>query len=86
MKVFWPLMTMSSPRGSKRVRMPVASEPAEGSVMTSEARPPSAMRGRRRCFCSSLPNSIKGLMAWKLVAQTMPVEAQAAEISRTQAR
>ena len=48
-----------------------------GSVMASDTRPPAAMRGSRRCFCSSLPKSISGLMPWKLVAQMMPVEAQA---------
>ena len=86
MKVLPPLMTMSSPSGVKLVRMPVASEPAEGSVIASAASPPSAMRGSRRAFCSSLPYSISGLMAWKFVAQTMPVAAQALETSRTQAR
>ena len=47
---------------------------------------PSATRGRRRRFCSSLPKSISGFIAWKFVAQMMPVEAQARLISRTQAR
>ena len=41
---------------------------------------PSATRGNSRRFCSSLPKSISGLVAWKLVAQMMPVEAQACEI------
>ena len=48
--------------------------------------PPAAMVGRMRCFCASVPKSITGFMPWKLVAQMMPVEAQALEISRTQAR
>ena len=68
MNVLPPSTTMSSPSGVKRVLMPVASEPASGSVMASDARPPSAMRGSSRCFCSSLPKSISGFMAWKLVA------------------
>ena len=45
------------------VVMPVASEPALGSVMASAPRPPSAMRGSSRCFCSSVPKSISGFMA-----------------------
>ena len=66
--------------------MPVASEPASGSVMQKAPSPPSAIFGSRRRFCSSLPKSIKGLMAWKLVDQTLPVAAQALLSSRTQAR
>ena len=66
--------------------MPVASEPALGSVMTKDPIPPSAMRGNKRFFCSALPNSINGFMPWKLVAQIIPVEAQASLISLTQAR
>ena len=86
MKILPPSTTMSSPASRNRVTMPVASEPAPDSVMASEARAPSATRGSRRAFCSSEPKSITGLIAWKLVAHTMPVDAQAAEISRTQAR
>ena len=66
--------------------MPVASEPAVGSVIVSEASAPSAMTGSKRCFCSSLPKSISGFIAWKLVAQMTPVEAHAFEISRTHSR
>ena len=44
------------------------------------------MRGSSRRFCSSLPKSISGFMAWKLVAQMMPVEAQASEMIFTTAR
>ena len=72
---------MSPPSGRKRVRMPVASEPAFSSVMQSAARPPSAMRGRMRRLRSSLPKSITGLTAWKVVDHTMPVAAQARAIS-----
>ena len=43
--------------------MPVASEPAEGSVMVSDARPPSSITGNQRFFCSSVPKSITGLIA-----------------------
>ncbi len=86
MKILPPLTTMSSPCGSKRVFMPVASLPAEASVIASDTSAPSATRGRRRAFCSSLPKVISGLMPWNVVAQMMPVAAQALLISRTQAR
>ena len=43
--------------------MPVASEPASGSVITRAAKPPLATTGSRRAFCSSLPNSMIGLVA-----------------------
>ena len=66
--------------------MPVASEPAAGSVMVSDAIPPSSITGSRRFFCSSVPKSINGLIAWKFVAQMMPVDAHAFEISRTHSR
>ena len=51
-------MTMSSPSGVNRVFMPVASEPAESSVIASAPSPPSAILGSSRAFCSSLPASI----------------------------
>ena len=77
---------MSSPLGVKRVVIWVASEPASGSVIASAASAPSATRGKSRSFCSSVPKSISGFVAWKFVAQMMPVEAQARLNSRTQAR
>jgi hypothetical protein len=86
MKVLPPSTTTCSPSGVKRVFIPVASDPAEGSVMASAPSPPWAMRGKSRCFCASLPASMSGFMAWKVVAQMIPVEAQAAAISRTQPR
>ena len=87
MKVLPPDTTIVSlPSGVKRVVMPVASEPALGSVMHSAPIAPAATRGSSRFFCSSLPKSISGFIAWKLVAQMLPVAAQAALISRTQAR
>ena len=86
MKVLVPVTAISSPRGSKRVVMPVASDPAVGSVITSDASAPAATLGRRRCFCSSVPKSTSGFIAWKFVAQTTPVDAHALLISRTQAR
>ena len=86
MKVLPPETIISSPSGVKRVAMWVASEPAAGSVIASAASAPSATRGNSRFFCSSAPKSISGFIAWKLVAQMIPVAAQAIEISRTQAR
>ena len=56
------------------------------SVIASEAIAPSVTRGRKRRFCSSVPKSITGFVAWKFVAHIMPVEAHAFDISRTQAR
>ena len=86
MKVLPPLTMMSSPSGVNFVAMPVASDPAFGSVMHSDASAPSASFGRNRFFWSSVPKSMTGFMAWKLVAQMIPVAAQALLISRTQTR
>ncbi len=86
MKLLPPVTTMASPSSVKRVRMPVASEPASGSVMASAPSPPAAMRGKSRRFCSSAPKSMSGFIAWKVVAQMMPVAAHAMLISRTAAR
>ncbi len=63
-----PLTMMLSPSARKRVFMPVASDPASASVMASAPRAPAAMRGRKRCFCASVPMSISGFMPWKVVA------------------
>ena len=63
MKSFEPSITTSSPSGVNFVCMPVASEPAIASVMTSEPRPPARILGKSRCFCSSVPKSINGFMA-----------------------
>ena len=50
MNSFEPSITMSSPSGVNRVFMPVASEPADSSVMAKDASPPSAIHGSRRAF------------------------------------
>ena len=86
MKIFSPSTTMSSPSGVNRVFMPVASEPAEVSVIASAPSPPSAILGSSRAFCSSLPASISDFNPLKVVDQTMPVEAQASVISLTTSR
>ena len=57
--------------------MAEASEPPLASVMATAARPPAAMRGRKRLFCSGVPNCTTGPMAWKVVAQVMAVDGQA---------
>src|SRR5258706_547253 len=64
MKVLLPLTTISPPSSRNEVRMPVASEPAPGSVMASAPKPPCAMRGSNRCFWPSVPQSMRGFMAW----------------------
>ncbi|GGF58004.1 hypothetical protein GCM10011319_19110 [Mameliella alba] len=66
--------------------MPVASDPALGSVSASAASPPLTITGSQRFFWSWLAKSTNGLMAWKFVAQTIPVEAQAFGTSRQMAR
>ncbi len=54
---------MLSPSGVKRVVIRVASEPAPDSVIASAASAPSATRGKKRRFCSSVPKSISGFIA-----------------------
>ena len=66
--------------------MAEASEPPLASVMATAARPPAAMRGRNRCFCSGVPNCTTGPMAWNVVAQVMAVAGQAREIASTSCR
>ena len=67
MKILPPSMTTSSPSGAKRVFIPVASDPAPGSVIARDAMAPSATRGMMRDLSSSEPKSSTGPMAWKLV-------------------
>ncbi len=51
-----PSRTNSSPSRRAVMRMPCTSEPAPGSVIEKAARySPAAIRGRNRCFCSSVP-------------------------------
>jgi hypothetical protein len=63
MNVLVPVTTMWSPSGLNSVFIPVASEPAVGSVIVSDAIAPSATRGNSRFFCSSVPKSISGFIA-----------------------
>ncbi len=55
--IFVPFTTHSSPSRSARQRSAPVSLPASGSDREKAARnDPSHMRGRNRCFCSSVPN------------------------------
>ena len=73
-------------RGKAR-RMPVASEPGLG---LGDGERAEAARGDARQQAALLlarsRKSMSGFIAWKVVAQMMPVEAQAMLISRTAAR
>jgi hypothetical protein len=63
MKVFDPFTTIASPSARNRVFIPVASDPAVGSVIVSDASPPRAITGSRRSLCASLPKSMSGFIA-----------------------
>ncbi len=57
MKILLPLSTQLSPSRVAVVRVPPASEPAEGSVRPkAPSLLPSASGTRNCCFCASLPN------------------------------
>src|SRR5215208_3032625 len=47
-----PLTMTSSPSDRIVVCIAVASDPPLSSVIASETSPPSAIRGKKRCFCS----------------------------------
>jgi hypothetical protein len=56
MKRFCPSMTYASPSRTARVRSPLGSEPASGSVSANDATSsPLANPGRYCCFCRSVP-------------------------------
>ena len=67
MKILPPSTMIASPSGVKRVFMPVASDPAAGSVMASAPSAPAAMRGSHFCFCSGLPISMRDFSPLKVV-------------------
>ncbi len=56
--IFWPLSSQSPPSTCLALPlMPWTSEPTSGSESEKAARiSPVAMRGRKSCFCSSVPN------------------------------
>ena len=59
-QVFWPLIMYLSPSSCAVERMAAMSEPAPGSDQPcAQTSRPSAMAGRKRAFCSSVPYSIK---------------------------
>ena len=73
---FLPLMTHSSPSGTAVVRIAAGSEPASGSDSANAGdHSPVAQRGRKRCFCSSVPNSWIGSVPSSC---TIRISAQAA--------
>ena len=83
-KVLVPLTAISSPAGRNCVLIPVASEPAVGSVMVSVAILP--LRDRAAAFASDPPFQVdQGFIAWNWSPRS-PVEAHAFAISRTHAR
>ena len=56
MKVFWPVISQSSPSRTALVRMPRRSEPAPGSVQAIEVTvSPETMPGSQRLLRSSEP-------------------------------
>ena len=67
-------MTHSSPSRTARVRMPLTSEPASGSVMPRQAIFSPWIAGTRySCFCASVPNCRIGGVAMS-VCTAMPIE------------
>src|SRR5690242_14349614 len=86
MKVLVPVTTSSSPSCRNSVVMPVASDPAVGSVIVSDASPPSTMTGSSLRICSAVPKSLSGFITLKVRAQMTPVDAHALDSSRTHAR
>ncbi|MNY33762.1 hypothetical protein D3C86_1680560 [compost metagenome] len=59
-QVFWPLRTYSSPSRVALLVIAAMSEPALGSDQPcAHMSVLAAMRGRNRCFCASVPNSIR---------------------------
>ena len=51
---------MPSSVGSAVVASRAGSEPTSGSVSRNAETSPAASRGRKRCFCSSVPNIFSG--------------------------
>src|SRR5204862_847150 len=78
-------ISMRSPSGVKRVVICVASEPASGSVMHSAPIAPSATRGSKRFFCSSVPRSEERRVGQESGCRFMPEYAENVAIGRTDA-
>ena len=81
---FWPLMTHSSPSRTAVVRIDAGSEPASGSDSANAGdHSPLAQRGRKRCFCSSVPNSAIGSVPSSWTMRISADDAHAFAISST---
>ena len=75
---FEPLITHSSPSRRAVVRIPPGSEPASGSLSAkAPVHSPEAHLGRKRCFCSPLPNSLIGSVPSSCTASISDEEAHA---------
>jgi hypothetical protein len=83
-QLFWPLITHSSPSRTAVVRIAAGSEPASGSLSAKAGESsPEAQPGRKRCFCSSLPNSTIGSVPSSWTIRIRALEAQTLAISST---
>jgi hypothetical protein len=75
---FEPLMTHSSPSRRAAVTIAAGSEPAPGSESANAGdHSPVAQRGRKRNFCSSLPNSRIGSVprSWSIRIRALAAQA-----------
>ncbi len=83
-QLFWPLITHSSPSRTALVRIEAGSDPASGSLSAKAGdHSPLAHLGRKRCFCSSEPNSAIGSVPSSWIIRIRALEAQALAISST---
>ena len=81
---FVPVTTHSSPSRTARVIIPPGSEPASGSDSAKAGdHSPDAQRGRKRCFCSAVPNSLIGSVPSSWIIRISALEAHARAISST---
>ena len=81
---FWPLMTHSSPSRTAVVRIAAGSEPASGSdSANAHDHSPVAHFGRKRCFCSSVPNRRIGSVPSSCTMRISAADADAFAISST---
>ena len=79
-----PSMTHSSPSRTAFVRIPPGSEPASGSERANAGdHSPLAHCGRKRSFCSSVPNSFSGSVPSSWIIRISAQDAHALAISST---
>ena len=73
-----PSITHSSPSRTALVRIPPGSEPASGSESANAGdHSPEAHLGRKRCFCSSVPNRFSGRVPSSWIIRIRALEAHA---------